>query len=364
MPRRRVIDFLPEMYRGFLPEFFDSPLAEERHATCDTCAMCPPPEPELPPESYYSPSVKCCTFYPTLPNYAVGGLLADASDAGAEGRRRIERKIVARVGVTPFGVVTPAKYLHLHRHSAAAFGRAESLACPYLDRDRGLCTVWASREAECATWFCKHNQGLDGRDFWKQLRDYLVGVERMLIAWVLRELGFEAEQIVAGSGIPTELDARDLDDRPPSDHAYARLWGEWLGRERDLYATAHRMVASLDRSGFAGLAGLQGELDLARVTRRHQAIAAPTLPDPLRRNPTMRVERAPDGSYVLSTYPNGELTRLRKPVYDLLAFFDGRTPTAGVRDAIHSATGFTVSGSFLTTLYHHRIVVDPATIDP
>ncbi len=364
MPRRRMLDFLPGRYERFLPDFFERPLTEERHATCDACAMCPPAVPELPPEAYYSPSVKCCTFHPALPNYLVGGLLADESAQGAEGRRRIQAKIGARVGVTPFGIVPPARYRLLYGHGAAGFGRAESMACPYLDRDRGMCTVWAHREAQCATWFCKHNNGLDGREFWVELHRYIAGIEQTLVAWVLRELGFEAERILAGVSPTEDLDRHDLDDQPPTDGAYAALWGAWQNREAELYRAADELVASLDRSRYAGLAGLQGELTLARLARRHVAITSPTLPDPLVRNPNLRVARAPDGTYLLSGYKNGEPTRLRKSVYDLLEYFDGRRPTDTVRDAIRAASGLRVADSFLVALYQHRIIVDPDATEP
>ena len=243
MARDRVIDFLPEIYRPFLPDFFDRPMAEERHATCAECTMCPPPVPDLPAEAYFNPSTKCCTFHPTLPNYSVGGLLSDSTEGGAEGRRRVLTKIAARIGVTPAGILPPARTSLLQRHGKRGFGRAESLVCPYLDRDRGACTVWAQREAECATWFCKHNQGFDGRAFWKQLRDYLATVHVTLGVWAMRELGIDADRIAEGLGPrPDALDANDLDDGPPNETAYRRIWGPWAEREPEFYLAAWEMV--------------------------------------------------------------------------------------------------------------------------
>lgn len=359
MARDRIIDFVPEMYRPFLPAFFDRPLVEERHATCNNCVMCPPPVPDLPPEAYFSPSTKCCTFHPILPNYSVGGLLLDTSEAGREGRRRIQDKIARRAGVTPFAILRPARAHLLQVHGKRGFGRAEAMVCPYLDRERGACTVWAYRESQCATWFCKHNNGEDGRTFWTGLRDYLAGVERVLMAYALRELGFSAERILAGESPSLDLDARDLDDLAPSDEQYAATWGNWLGREEELYASAHRIVCSLDRAKYAALAGLHDELRLGALARQHDAIMRPRLPDPLIKNPNMRVDRASDGSVLLTSYRNGEPTRLRRAVFDLLDQFDGRRSTADVRAAVRALTGVGVSDSFLITLYQHRILVDP-----
>jgi hypothetical protein len=359
--RARIIDFLPDVYQSFLPEFFQSPLAEERHATCDNCAMCPPPEPEFAPEEYFSPSTKCCTFHPALPNYAVGGLLRDDTAAGAEAHRRIQQKIDRRIGVTPIGILPPAKRSLLQRHSPRAFGRASSLLCPYFDQERGSCTVWAHREAECATWFCKHNNGLDGREFWKQLRDYLVGVHRVLGVFALRELGFEANRIAKGFGPGADLDARDLDDQPPREDEYSEMWGTWVGREGELYKAAWDLVRALDQTRYNALTGLSGELQLALVVQRYEAMVRPRLPARLRRNPSMSAVRAPDGSYVLTSYDAGEPTRLRKPLYDLLENFDGQRTTADVRAAVLAETGLVISESFLRALYQHRILVDAGT---
>lgn len=358
MARERVIDFLPEIYRPFLPDVFDRSMTEERHATCANCTMCPPPVPDFPPDAYFNPSTKCCTFHPALPNYSLGGLLQDDSERGAEGRRRVLAKLHARVGVTPAGILPPARVLLLQRHGKQGFGRAERLVCPYLDREHGACTVWAQREAECATWFCKHNQGFDGRAFWKQLRDYLVSVHVTLGTWTMRELGIDPDRIAEGFGPRLEsLDVRDLDDRPPTDAEYRRMWGNWAGREREFYGAAYDMVRALDRDGFAALVGIEHAVSVDRLARRHDAITQPVLPDPLLRNPTLRVDRASDGSYVLTAGDAGEATRLRPEVYRLLDLFDGRRATDDVRHSVKTQTGVGVGDSFIAALYHHRILI-------
>lgn len=358
MTRERIIDFLPDIYRPFLPEVFERPIAEERHATCANCTMCPPPVPDFPAEAYFNPSTKCCTFHPALPNYSVGGLLADQTDAGSEGRRRVLGKIEAGVGVTPAGILPPARVLLLQRHGKGGFGRAERLVCPYLDRDRGACTVWAHREAECATWFCKHNQGFDGRAFWRQLRDYLVSVHVTLSTWIMRELGIDPDRIAEGFGPRLDaLDVRDLDDQPPSRAEYRRMWGEWNGRETEFYGRAFEMVRGLDRNRFASLVGIEHSVAVDRLARRYDAITQPSLPPRLLRNPTLRVDRAADGSYVLTAGDAGEATRLRPEVYQLLDLFDGQRATEEVRSSVKARTGVGVGDSFIAALYHHRILV-------
>ena len=357
--KERIVEFLPDLYKNLLPEFFEQPLREERHATCSQCAMCPPPEPDLPPDAYFNPSTKCCTYHPTLSNYAVGALLLDASDAAREGRRRIQEKITRRVGVTPFGILPPARLSFLYAHGKRGFGRAEGLVCPYLDREHGACTIWMIRESECTTWFCKHNNGRDGRLFWKQLRDYLFEIQRVLASYTMRELGFSADRILEGIPSVDQLDARALDDLPLPDDEYAAMWAHWAGREEEYYSAAYRLVAALDRPAFAALAGLRHELLVASLAGRHQAITNPTLPDPLVKNPGMQFHHGADGSYVLVTHGGYDPTRLKRPVYELLELFDGRRSTTEVRELAQAHTGLRLSDSFLIALYQHRVLVAP-----
>jgi hypothetical protein len=361
-PRERLLDFVPEMYRALLPEPFERPAAEERRATCDRCAMCAPEKPEFSPSEYFSPSLKCCTYHPVLPNYSVGGLLRDRSAAGVEGRRRIQHKISERIGVTPFGILPPEKQRLIYLHGKRGFGRAEALTCPYLDQERVMCTIWSHREALCTTWFCKYNDGQDGRDFWEQMRDYLLATQEILSSYALRTLGFDVERILRRP-VHGELDQRDLDDAPPSDAEYGALWGDWLGREQELYEKAYDLVLALDRRAFEKLGGIAHTLALDLLEKRHRAMREPTLPDPLLRNPHMRVQRSADGSFILTSYAGLDPLRVRKAVYDLLDHFDGRKPTTEVRSEIQLQRGVKISDGLLSRLYKHRIVVDPAVRD-
>ena len=126
-------------------------------------------------------------------------------------------------------------------------------------------------------------------------------------------------------------------------------------------------MRALDRERFARLVGLHHDLLVARLGKRHDALVRPQLPDPLIRNPALRADRARDGSYVLTSSPACEATRLRKRLYDLLEYFDGRS-TSEIVAAVRATTGLGLSDSFLTALYQHRILIaahgagDPRTI--
>lgn len=355
-----LADFVPRMYRHLLTEALALPTPPERRATCDRCAMCAPDGSSAPSPAYYAPDAKCCTFHPTLPPYAVGGILLSRDPRDAEGRARLIERIDSRIGVTPFGILPPPKTVVLQRVGGLGFGRAQALLCPYFDRAEASCTVWSHRDAVCSTWFCKHERGRDGLDFWRELRRYLARVESVLSAHALHELGWDAERLAAGPPATTELDASALDDAPPSDAAYAALWGSWVGRERELYEETYRKVAALDADAFERLGGLELRLALERLQARHRAMTDPTLPDPLVKNPGMRIERAPDGAVVVTAYVASDPIRLRKAVWDALDHFDGHAANEAVMDAIAAAAGFRFSRELLRGLYHHRILVGPA----
>ncbi len=103
--------------------------------------MCrPSPETGVAP---FRPDVKCCSFFPHLPNFAVGGILNDTSPETDIGRHSVEARIAAKVGVTPFGLDAPATYALLYAQADHAFGVARGLRCPHYIEAGGLCGILA-----------------------------------------------------------------------------------------------------------------------------------------------------------------------------------------------------------------------------
>ncbi len=178
---------LPELYQQLLPSPWLDLNVEEKRSTCNNCAMCSVPE--FPGGVQFVPSAKCCTFWPSLPNYLVGSLLADRSGRFLEGQRRMRAQIQAAVAATPlqaavtttpFGVGPADEYLErLHANRTAEFGRNENLLCPYFERGSGGCTIWAHRDSDCTSFFCKFENGRHF-EFWRQLGATLALIERGL----------------------------------------------------------------------------------------------------------------------------------------------------------------------------------------
>src|SRR5262245_33028225 len=150
-PHSPLFAAVPQLYTRFFPDVFKVSIPREALANCEACPMtCQSPDASRP----FKPDKKCCTFFPSLPNFLVGGILKTMPESD-EGRRRIREAISKRQGVSPIGIFPPRVYLALYnRGRELAFGRSDYLVCPYYHKADGLCTIWRFREAVCSTYFC------------------------------------------------------------------------------------------------------------------------------------------------------------------------------------------------------------------
>jgi len=175
-------------------------------------------------------TTKCCTYFPALPNYLVGGVLSEPDHD--EGRLRMLAVISQGHGVTPRGVQRSKAWVDLRagvRGVIPSRDEAEQQRCPYFEA--GQCTVWSHREHECSTYFCYSTAGDTGKAFWQSLRQYLRFVERRLADYALDRLGWDEP---AGG--------MDSSDATPAG------WREWAGREVELFIACRRIVADADAS--------------------------------------------------------------------------------------------------------------------
>jgi Fe-S-cluster containining protein len=347
----------PELVRPILPPLFDELAPNEEKATCGSCAMCRPEG--APPAGdvvYFRPDVKCCSYFPKLPNYLVGAILRDERPDMAEGRRRIREKIATRIGVTPRWLAPPRKIsVLLEASRRAAFGRSLVLRCPYYEPQGGLCTIWRHREADCSTFFCKYVAGADGQRFWKTLDTYLRYVESKLSAYATSGI---APHLVE-PGVPRgEMTLEDLEDRPPA--AYADIWREWAGREEELYIACHDRIAALSRDEFerflGGDAGYAGNLDALGETYRR--MNAPVLPERLVLGPDVVAERV-EGGVLVSTYSRYEPLLLSPDLYEVLKEFGAGETVAEVKERLLREAGVEVPDAMLIALHQMRVIVAP-----
>src|SRR5690606_15389361 len=86
-------------------------------------------------------NLKCCHFFPHLPNYAIALALIENDT------RWIKASLTQKTHVFPIGLVPDASYIKNYYRSQEPH-RDLKLKCPMLEN--GLCSIWNYRESECA----------------------------------------------------------------------------------------------------------------------------------------------------------------------------------------------------------------------
>lgn len=359
MNPRSLAATLPEIYARLLPPFFEREAPREEKATCSDCAMCAPKGAgPVAQATYFRPDTKCCTFTPILPCYLVGAILADERPDMQEGRARIRERIRARIGVRPQWLTPSRKAELLLRASRKhAFGRSLTLLCPYFEREKGLCTIWRHRESSCSTFFCKHEAGADGQTFWSTLRWFSVWHENALSAAAVEALwpGYKATEPLAG-----EMTLEDLEDRPPSEAAYEAMWGEWAGREEELYLRCHAWVSALTPEDLEQIkAKKPGYEDrFALLEEAASRLDHPALPDLLKMNPDLTASPTETGMLVVG-HSKYEPLVLTADLFELVRAFGGGARVSDVKERYRTEHQTEIPDDLLITLQRFRVLVSP-----
>lgn len=144
--------------------------------------------------------VKCCTFFPDLPNFLVGRGLG----RGGVSEELLRARIAVGVGRTPLGLQPDPVFEEAYfKNTGEVFGKDRSLACPYWVGGEYSCGIWHDRNHVCRTWFCKNSGGAEGRQHWGATQRVLSMAEHLLAAWCVR------------------------DGVPPPEAASAAAWESW-----------------------------------------------------------------------------------------------------------------------------------------
>jgi hypothetical protein len=241
------------------------------------------PDPAVTPRALpvFSAVVKCCTYLPTLPNYLVGAILEDP-EVDPRGKESILRRIERGVAVTPLGLGQTGAFKQVYETGLPeVFGRAEALRCPHY-LDDGGCGIWKHRNSICTTWFCKHQRGQVGFQFWMAFRDLLTAIESELTVWAAGQAGIPAAVLAELIRQPPPSARRPLAEElteEPSGTVHAKLWGNWRGRETEYYVETARLIAGLSWKDVLKLGGSRLRLLARHVMDRYAALLMPTLPD-------------------------------------------------------------------------------------
>lgn len=339
---------IPEIYHSFFPDFLDWEIPEEKIATCDDCTFC---------KSDRSPYIntKCCTYFPRLPNYMVGGLLLEQDPAWADGQRRIKKKISQQLGISPYGIFPPLAYT-LKFKSPQRILKQETveeinaLLCPYYNN--GRCSIWKYREHLCSSFFCASMGGKYGKTFWSKLYDFLKVAESELSKYAMLELGIPPELVtpVIPRGKLLKMDDPEgnfYEDR------YKELWGSWLGREEEFYEESYYLVRAVDKDKFQKMLGQSYDLMYQALENCLKAFTKAVVPDYMILNPDIKIDKLENGHFELSV---GKESHVVSPIYMILIrAFDGKHTTVEVYHKAYQTLLWL--GNTVEDLYRKEILI-------
>jgi hypothetical protein len=248
----------------------------------------------------------------------------------------------------------------LYDESPAAFGRSQAMRCPYFIEDGGRCGVWRNRESTCATWFCKHDRGRIGLAFWREgLHRLLRVIEVDLARWCVLEIGLSDEALrhlsegEAWTQVIGPLNAEAVDHRV-DEVRYARIWGEWRGREIDFFLRCAQLVNNLSWSEVLEISG-PAVRTFARLTKHaYDRLTSSDLPPRLEVGAFQVLETNHETTRV-NAYTNSDPIDVPNVVMALLPFFDGR-PTEEALDAIKDKTGISLDRLLVRKLVDFNVL--------
>ena len=188
-------------------------------------------------------NLKCCTYFPYLPNFGIGMML----EAYPNSRVRLEAAS-QRGLLLPLGLfASPELEAEM---KASPFGQRSDLLCPFFDSVQMGCSVWTHRPGVCTTYFCKSERGADGLAFWADVESYLNHFEWSLANETLWRIGFTMDDLAL-------CDHAMLTDEsgPERDYYVTKAWAEWSDRRLELFAECARRAREITSNELNELLG-------------------------------------------------------------------------------------------------------------
>lgn len=363
---------LPKLYAKWMEELLGAELPGETRATCDDCVMCKPSATSaLPDFSQFDPSIKCCTFMPSLPNFLVGMIL-DGVDTDREVRTDIVRRIREHQSATPLGLYPSRGFTARYdaQTKDGGFGRIPELICPYYLADGGgRCGLWAYRGAVCSTWFCQADRRAVGVRFWSAAKRWLLAIERTLAAHCLLELGIDRSvlgRLYCLEGTPLRLDKGEIvgwvDQEGYMDVPTAKnLWANWYGREEEWYVASAQIAASLKVADIQSLGGETLRVVEHLLVENFEQLSSDTIPEALCLG-ILEATPLDDTRVAVHTEENSfDPLVVSNSIFEALPLFDGRETSQATRAA--EARGVTVDEATLRLLVDQGILLPPDGCD-
>ncbi len=262
-----LLDIIPQIYKPLLKKEVLQLKTTETKATCNNCLRSRDKR-----FSYtYKTNLKCCTFHPYMPNFAVGALLSQSEITS--GILKLKSKIENQEFALPIGVLAPFDYQFLFLNKDEnEFGNNKNLLCPYYDQQQDACSVWRYRGVVCTTFFCRSEDGQNGQKFWAVLSEFLSYVEMALAEECLVQLDFSprdlSDQLFYLN--KREFDQDEVEQKKLSMQVDKKLWNGYADKV-EFYKKCFAIVQKMDRNQFKEILGTQGlELEKEVIEYAHR----------------------------------------------------------------------------------------------
>ncbi|MCI0441607.1 hypothetical protein L0152_00130 [bacterium] len=324
---------LPPLYRRWVGEILKQDIYSEPRATCDDCAMCTYVHPPASQDKYFKSNVKCCGYHPVLPNYLIGAIIADDDPTLSEVKEQFLQRVIRSV-ITPHGI--SAAYMTSLYYIFKPFGQYEQALCPYyLNHSGGRCGIWKYRNSVCSTYFCKHERGAVGWQFWRQLSAMLTLAEKRLAQYCTDQL-------------PVIIPENASDIRE-------KTWGNWTFREAEFFQSCWNIVRPLRWEEVLKIGGEELESAVKELKNHFNAVESKVLPYALKMK-YFKSEEVAVGITRVWSYSNYNPIDLPTNIIDVLEYFDGR-PVSEVLSQIKQEKAITIDADLLQKLSDYEILV-------
>lgn len=245
---------VPSLYKQILNHKILNLDVTEKAATCDNCLRSRDKR-----FSYtYKSNLKCCTFHPYIPNFAVGALLQSPTET--TGTQAMRQKIEKNEFNLPIGLLAPFDYqFKFLTKEESDFGNDASLLCPYYDNSAQRCSIWQYRGVVCTSFYCRSDYGQNGLKFWAVLSDYLSYVEMALAEECMVQLDFSPRDLSDQLFYLNKRDfeAEEVCQKTISSALIKKLWNGYSDPV-EFYKKCFAITQKLDRNQFKEIIGDQG----------------------------------------------------------------------------------------------------------
>jgi hypothetical protein len=347
---------LPAQNDRWMRELLGETVKPERNATCSNCAMCEGGGTgERPMARFrFQPDIKCCTYQPVLPNYKIGGVLAEEGPYAEQARALMRARMQGGREVNPLWIGNAAERDGLDASLTGMTGVHSEQRCPHLlntDEPGGTtCSIWNHREAVCSTWWCRYDRGFRGLSFWSSLRFLFRSIEYALSMWCCLEddLDTDALYLLMGMvGVPKGA-------RVGNEVSRAQLWGAHAGQEEAFYIRCHERVKDLTWQQVLEIGGPTVKAQARHVLLNRDRLE-PELPERVTVGHHMVSSRSEAG-VVIETYSPYDPILLPAQILPVLYLFDGR-PLDEVREQLKTEHGMVFEDAYLQSLLDFNLLV-------